>query len=119
VTLKLGGNSLWIPTLTPIPNHENRTSSSPSSLSSTSDSNSNDIMLPSSRIDDECEPLRCGTLPTHGADRRAVVRILLVNRVLERLRESLQSGLLVGGDVVVKNPLLAPCADVVGSLRRE
>jgi hypothetical protein len=71
-------------------------------------------------IDEEHEPLRCGTLPIRGADRRAVVRVLLVKRVLEaqrvleRLRDALLSGLLVGGDAAAKNPLLALCADVAG-----
>jgi len=72
-------------------------------------------------IDEEHEPLRCGTLPIRGADRRAVVRVLLVKRVLEaqrvleRLRDALLSGLLVDGEAAaVKNPLLALCADVAG-----
>ena len=71
-------------------------------------------------IDEEHEPLRCGTLPIRGADRRAVVRVLLVKRVLEaqrvleRLRDALLSGLLVDGETTVKNPLLALCADVAG-----
>jgi hypothetical protein len=71
-------------------------------------------------VDDEHEPLRCGTLPIRGADRRAVVRVLLVKRVmeaqrvLERLRDTLLSGIIVGGDATVKNPLLALCADVAG-----
>lgn len=71
-------------------------------------------------IDEEHEPLRCGTLPIRGADRRAVVRVLLVKRVLEaqrvleRLRDALLSGLLVDGEATVKNPLLALCADVAG-----
>lgn len=77
-------------------------------------------MLPSSLVDEEHEPLRCGSLPIRGADRRAVVRVLLVKRVLEvqgvleRLRDTLLSGSLVGGDVTVKKPLLTLCADVVG-----
>ncbi|RYO59382.1 hypothetical protein AA0116_g7106 [Alternaria tenuissima] len=125
VSLKLGGNSLWTPTMTPNPNHDNRGSSSPSSLSSISDGNGNDLMLPSSVVDEECEPLRCGSLPIQGADRRAVVRVLLVKRVLEaqrvleRLRDALLSGLSIGGDVAVKNPLLALCADVVGEFTKK
>lgn len=111
--------------MTPNPNHDNRGSSSPSSLSSISDSNGNDLMLPSSVVDEECEPLRCGSLPIQGADRRAVVRVLLVKRVLEaqrvleRLRDALLSGLSIGGDVAVKKPLLALCADVVGEFTKK
>ncbi|KAF1935310.1 hypothetical protein EJ02DRAFT_460493 [Clathrospora elynae] len=128
VSLKLDGTSLWTPTLAPIPSYEDGTSSSPSSSSSssgTSGGNSNDIMLPSSAVDEEHEPLRCGTLSIRGADRRAVVRVLLVKRVLEvqglleRLRDTLLSGLLVGGDVAVKKPLLALCADVVGEFAKK
>ena len=76
-------------------------------------------------IDEEHEPLRCGTLPIRGADRRAVVRVLLVKRVLEaqgvleRLRNALVSGSLVGGDTAAKNPLLALCADVAGEFARK
>lgn len=126
VALRLGSNSLWTPTLTSMPSYKNGTSSSPSSTSSsssTSGGNGNDIMLPSA--DDEYEPLRCGTLPIRGADRRAMVRVLLVKRVLEvqgvleRLRDMLMSGLLVSGDATVKRPLLALCADTVGEFARK
>ncbi|RAQ99773.1 o-methyltransferase b protein [Stemphylium lycopersici] len=102
LSLKLGGASLWTPAqAVPAPNYENGTSSSPSpspSSSSTSSGNSTEIMLPSSMVDEEHEPLCCGTLPIRGADRRAVVRVLLVKRVLEvqgvleRLRDTLMSG---------------------------
>lgn len=82
-------------------------------------------MLSSSVVDEEHEPLRCGTLPIRGADRRAVVRVLLVKRilevqgVLEQLRDTLLSGLLVGGDAAAKKPLLALCTDVVGEFVRK
>ncbi|KAG9186922.1 hypothetical protein G6011_10030 [Alternaria panax] len=125
VSLKLGGTSIWTPIQAPNPSYDNRGSSSPSSLSSISDGNSNDLMLPSSAADEECEPLRCGSMPIQGADRRAVVRVLLVKRVLEaqrvleRLRDALVAGLVVGEDVTVKNPLLALCADVVGEFTKK
>lgn len=82
-------------------------------------------MLPSSVVNEEHEPLCCGTLPIRGADRRAVVRVLLVKRVLEvqgvleRLRDTLMSGLLVGGDMTAKKPLLTLCADVAGEFARK
>jgi hypothetical protein len=82
-------------------------------------------MVPPSVVDEEHEPLRCGTVSIQGADRRAVVRVLLVKRVLEaqrvleRLRDALLSGSLVGGDVATKNTLLALCADVVGELTKK
>jgi hypothetical protein len=115
VSLKLGGTSLWTPTLASAASCDNSSPSPPSSsLSSSSTTGGNSV------IDEEHEPLRCGTLPIRGADRRAVVRVLLVKRVLEaqrvleRLRDALLSGLLVGGDAAAKNPLLALCADVAG-----
>ncbi|EMD92241.1 hypothetical protein COCC4DRAFT_131093 [Bipolaris maydis ATCC 48331] len=120
VALKLGGISLWTSMLEPMPNYENGTSSSPSSSSSCSisdTSSDNATMLPS--VDDEHEPLRCGTLPIRGADRRVMVRVLLVKRmlemqgVLERLRDMLVSELLVIKDSTVKKKLLALCADIV------
>lgn len=82
-------------------------------------------MLPPSVGDEEHEPLRCGTLRIRGPDRRAVVRVLLLKRalelqgVLERLRDTLLSGLLAGGDTAMKNPLLALCADLVGEFTRK
>jgi hypothetical protein len=114
VSLKLGGASLWTPVLASNAICESGASSPPSTLSSSDTSSGIPV------VDDEHEPLRCGTLPIRGADRRAVVRVLLVKRVmesqrvLERLRDTLLSGLLVGEDATVKNPLLALCADVAG-----
>ena len=130
VSLDLGNTSLWTPILAPIPSYDNGTSSSQSSSSSSSSSstsggNSNDITLLSSLVDEEHEPLRCGTLPIRGADRRAVVRVLLIKRVLEvqgvleRLQNTLLSGLLVGGDATTEKPVLALCADVVGEFARK
>ncbi|KAH6861073.1 hypothetical protein BKA58DRAFT_443841 [Alternaria rosae] len=115
VSLKLGGTSLWTPSLASTSSCDSGASSPPSSsLSSSSTTGGTSV------IDEEHEPLRCGTLPIRGADRRAVVRVLLVKRVLEaqrvleRLRDALLSGLLVDGEATVKNPLLALCADVAG-----
>jgi hypothetical protein len=130
-SLRLGGSSLWLPTLAPNQCQENdtssRSSSSPSSsLSSTSGGNSNHIMLSPSGLDEEHETLRCGTLPIRGADRRAVVRVLLVKRllevqgVLERLRDRLRTGLLVSRDTqMMQKPLLLLCADVVGQFTKK
>jgi hypothetical protein len=125
-SFRLGGSSLWPPTLAPNQCQENGTSSPPSSspsssLSSTSGGNSNHIMLSPSVLDEEHETLCCGTWPIRGADRRAVVRVLLVKRllevqgVLERLRDRLLTGLLVSRDApMMQKPLLSLCADVVG-----
>ncbi|RMZ67963.1 o-methyltransferase b [Pyrenophora seminiperda CCB06] len=125
VSLKLGGTSLWVSNQ----GFDNGTSPSPlssPSLSSTSSGNVNDIMLPSLEMaDEEHEPLRCGTLPIRGADRRAVVRVLLVKRILEiqgmleRLQDILLSALAVGGDAAAKKPLLALCANVVGEFAKK
>jgi hypothetical protein len=58
-----------------------------------------------SLADEEHEPLRIGNVPISGVDRTAVLRVLLVKRVLEvqgvleRLRDSLVSGSV---DVAVK-----------------
>lgn len=80
-------------------------------------------MLPPA--DDECEPLRCGTLPIRGADRRVMMRVLLMKRVLEvqgvleRLRDMLLSGLLVSENATMKNQLLALCESLVGECARK
>ena len=71
-------------------------------------------------VDDEHEPLRCGTLLIRGADRRAVLRVLLakrvldMQRVLERLRDTLLSGSPVGRFAAARKPIIALCADIVG-----
>lgn len=80
------------------------------------------MLLPT---DDEHEPLRYGTLPIQGADRRVMVRVLLMKRVLEvqgvlkRLRDMLLSGLLVSEDAMVKNQPLALCANIVGEFAKK
>lgn len=125
IALKPDGVSLWTSIPVPTPNYENGTSSPPSSsLCSTSGGkNNNDIML--LPTDDEHEPLRYGTLPIQGADRRVMVRVLLMKRVLEvqgvlkRLRDMLLSGLLVSEDAMVKNQPLALCANIVGEFAKK
>lgn len=128
ISLRLGGTSLWGGPPRPTSSNGNWTSSSPgsaSSSSSTSGDISNEITLEPSVIDEEQEPLRCGALSIRGADRRAVVRVLLVKRVLEvqgvleRLRDALLSRLPVSDDAVVKKPLLALCADVAGDFAKK
>ncbi|EUC41440.1 hypothetical protein COCMIDRAFT_8836 [Bipolaris oryzae ATCC 44560] len=126
IALKPDGISLWTSILAPMPNHENGTSSSPLSSSSCSISggkSNNDTML--TPVDDEHEPLRCGTLSIRGVDRRVMVRILLMKRVLEvqgvleRLRDILVSGLLVSENETMKNQLLALSANLVGEFARK
>lgn len=126
IALKPDGISMWTSILAPIHNYESGTSSSPQSSSSCSTSggkSNNDIMLPPA--DDECEPLRCGTLPIRGADRRVMMRVLLMKRVLEvqgvleRLRDMLLSGLLVSENATMKNQLLALCESLVGECARK
>lgn len=121
--LKLDGLSLWTPTVMPVPGYRIVKRSSPSSSPSPSNPGGhgdNDEMLYSSVIDEEHEPLRCGTLLIRGSDKRALMRILLAKRVLdmqlvlERLRDTLLSGLLIGGHTAVKKPLVTLCADIVG-----
>lgn len=48
-----------------------------------------------------------------------IKRVLEVQGVLERLQNTLLSGLLVGGDATTEKPVLALCADVVGEFARK
>jgi len=121
--LKLGGLSLWAPTVLPVPAHRCVKRSSPSSSPSPSNlggHDDNDEMVSSSVIDEEHEPLRCGALLIRGSDKRALMRILLAKRVLdmqlvlEQLRDTLLSGLMIGGHAAMKKPLVTLCADIVG-----
>jgi hypothetical protein len=132
LSLKLGGTSLWVAAPASVSSYEDGTCSLPSSLSSSaslssspSGGNSIDITLSSSVIDEGHESLRCGALPILGADKRAVVQVLLVKRVLElqgvleRLQDTLLPGLVVNGDVTAKKPLLALCSGVVEEFARK
>ncbi|KAH6613144.1 hypothetical protein C7974DRAFT_405234 [Boeremia exigua] len=102
LSLKLGSTSLWSLTMVPSSSYEKEArslSSSPSSLSSTSGGSSNETLVSSPEADPghEHEILHCGSLPIRGADKRAVLRVLQtkrlleMQRVLERLRETLLS----------------------------